>query len=91
MRSVWKLQYNLFNGTSAFRVPVGAKVIHVNRDPAIPANEEFISIWIDVDTDAPMEEISFDVRGTGHPVIPDAEYVGSVIAPPYAWHVFKVT
>lgn len=67
-------------------VPRGAEFIHVGSEAP-----DIVCVWAALDSDAPKDERTFRIFGTGHP-IPDEVgfegYLGSTQAPPFVWHVF---
>lgn len=66
-----------------------ARLIHVDRDTREP---DRIAVWFEVNNELRPSEIrTFHIVGTGHPIPPRTKHVGSVVMPPYVWHVFEVT
>lgn len=63
-----------------------AKLIHVDRDTREP---DKIGLWFLVDDQRSTEQRTFRIVGTGHPVPSTATPHGSVLIPPYIWHVFE--
>ena len=50
------------------------------------------SLWVRVNTKAPMEERIFDIYGTGETLpTPVGAYVGTFQVEDYGWHVFDRT
>lgn len=75
-------------GKVELEMPVGALVLDVAHQRGA------ICLWAMVDPDAPLQNRSFAVIGTGY-VIPDEKYVSlchvkTVHAKPFVWHVFEV-
>lgn len=84
------LKYELIVDDEAIlEMPSSADVLHIGvQDPNTPS---VLQVWALVDDASPAIRHRFRVAGTGHP-IPDAdelEYVQSVQAPPFVWHVFR--
>ena len=50
-----------------------------------------ICLWVKVNPNAPTEERTFIIRGTGHP-LPEGKlsHIGSVQQHDFVWHVFEV-
>jgi hypothetical protein len=90
MRQIWKFDLSI-NGVHRFRWPVGAKLVHVGtQDPDSP---ELVQLWVLLEnTQMEQEDRRFVVRGTGHPLHDDEEYVGTVLtfSGRLVWHVFEV-
>lgn len=95
MLTVWK--YPLTLGTTdagefELEVPADAKFIHVDLDPAERSNIRAVRVWALVNpVTKHMNRRKLRVVGTGHPI--NSEYIkhiGSVVAPPFIWHVFEV-
>jgi hypothetical protein len=67
-------------------MPVGAKIIKVG--------EQFgkLCIWALVDPSARTEQRHLRIAGTGHPVEPEAVFIGTAICAHGAlvWHVFEL-
>lgn len=72
--------------SQAIEMPAGAQILHVGVQM-----EQIVCIWALVDENAPMEERSFAVVGTGHPVPENTAHVGSVLmhGGAFVWHVFE--
>lgn len=83
MKTVWK--YPTRPDAFGHELPAGARVIHFdmqNREP---------TMWVLVDTDAPLEERPFLIAGTGHALPDDVRHVGSCIdhGLGLVWHLFE--
>lgn len=64
-----------------------ARLIHVDRDTRSP---DSIALWFEVNNHLPADTVrTFHIVGTGHPVPSRTKHVGSVVMPPYVWHVFE--
>lgn len=66
-------------------IPKSHKVVHLGLQDGEPF------MWIEVDTDTDARGFVFHVEGTGHRVAPHTDYVGSLIMPPFVWHVYEDT
>lgn len=92
MVTIWKFDLTLENGMKDVRmlwVPKGSKFLSVGIDPHPNSNDD-LRVWAIVDTSAPKEPRLIRIAGTGHPLSGDEVYIGSVVAPPFAWHVFEI-
>ncbi len=72
----------------SFSMPVGAKILTVQVQNGNPF------IWAMVDPEAPTEEVTIRVHGTGHPIYDSSnlEYIGtfqSMYGVNLVFHVFK--
>ena len=86
MNAIWKFPLR-FEHDQRIDMPAGATVLHVAMQG------ELLCVWAQVDTGAYLEARRFDIFGTGHEIAPpDAgkrQYVGTVHAGVYVWHVFE--
>ena len=66
-------------------LPQAANVINVG------VQDGTITLWAMVDTDAPSEEITIRIYGTGQEIDPNLVLypLGTVFDGPYVWHVFE--
>ena len=86
-RAVWKYLLKISSAEQVLELPLGAKMVHVGLDPG--ASEGGPTVWAEVDPDeARMIKHRFWVHGTGHDIPPGRDHLGSVIDPPFAWHVY---
>lgn len=75
-------------------MPVGARVVHVDLDPAarwIPALLD-LAVWAEVDANAPKLPRTFHLYGTGHALRDhgrNGRHVGTVITGAYVWHLYE--
>lgn len=67
----------------------GVKILHVD----CTGNYAMVEFWaLHDDTQTETEERWFQVVGTGHPLPPDAAYVGSVVTSVgLVWHLMEVS
>lgn len=84
-------KYPLTGVRSAIELPEGAQVLCVK--PQQNDAEVGVYLWALVDPDAPLEERTFEVVGTGIPLESKAaDYVGSLTLPtalPLVLHIFE--
>ncbi len=83
MRVIYKYQIPAQRNSMSIDLPESFEVVHVGTQ-----NGLHIALWILLDEEADLIPYIFSVRGTGQHVTDDEEHVGSVIMPPYVWHVF---
>lgn len=85
MKTVFKYALKLTGELQALSIPKAADVNLVG------VQREQICLWMQVDTSQPIETRHFAVYGTGCPLPPsDCEFIGSVVAEPFVWHVYEV-
>lgn len=83
-RSIWKFVLDLNNVNQCIAMPPGARIVHVNW-------QNGLCLWAEVlGGQSQTEDRTFVVHGTGH-FIPKGTYVGTVMAPPFVWHVYETT
>jgi len=71
-RSVWKFEIQV-DDEFTLRMPKGAEMLHVEVQHDKPC------LWALVEPANEREERTFYVHGTGHPVRPGVEHVGSFV------------
>lgn len=80
-------KYVLELGEQFVKMPIGS----VPLDVQVDAKNGAITLWALVDPQAELQEVRFDVVGTGHS-LPDScspnFYLGTVQQGPFVWHVF---
>jgi hypothetical protein len=79
--TIWKYPFGLAD-TFSLSMPEGAEVLHVDVQQPTPC------MWVRVDPSASMQTRTFHVVGTGTPIPPGAEHLGTWLQPPYVWHLF---
>ena len=88
--TIWKVQIDLDRldqrGRTEILLPEGAVVVHV----ATAVMARMIELWARVDPEAPMRTRKFRVAGTGHPLVQQERYIGTVHESRFVWHVFEV-
>jgi hypothetical protein len=91
--TIWKYEVAIDAFTHTKEMPRGARILHV---AAQYPDAQWITFWALVDEDAPREQRTFRVYGTGFP-LPDlagstfCDYVGSATfqSGQYVWHLFE--
>lgn len=81
MRTIWK-----FADQQQIEMPAGARIL------GIAAQRDELQMWAIVDPDQPREQRTFNMYGTGHPMLDDpGEYIGSVVVMGgiLVWHFFE--
>lgn len=84
MKTVWKYEADV-DDRICIQTPKGAEILTV-------AFQQYrkITMWALVDTDAPVIDRYFMVRGTGHPVElrTDQKFLATVFDGPFVWHIW---
>lgn len=84
MVTVWKFELEVADRVEV-ELPAKAKILHVGtQDPT----GRTIAIWAEVRPELERETRIFNIAGTGHRR-PEGEFVGSVIAGPFVWHIYE--
>ena len=83
MKTVWK--YPTHPDEFHLNLPAGAQVVHFDMQQGEP------TMWVLVDTEAPLVIRVFFGAGTGHPLPDDARHIGSCIDREigFVWHLFE--
>jgi len=83
-RRIYKFSID-FGVTQEIAIPMGARIVHVGMQV------DAVCVWVDGDTARNSHSRWLRVYGTGHPVHPRAEYVGTAMTPDgaFVWHVFE--
>ena len=84
MTTIWKFEIALKDGPQPVQMPRDAYILFVY------AQFGSIMLWAQVVPERAKETRTFSVHGTGHPINPDSEYVGTAMMPPFVWHVFEL-
>lgn len=87
MKTIYKYPIGITD-EQTFLMPIGANILTVQVQNGNPF------VWAMVDTEAPTEEVSIRVHGTGHPISDrsNLEYIGtfqSMYGGHLVFHVFK--
>lgn len=84
MKSIWKYTFDVTDEPT-IDMPQGARIL-----PLVHAEHPTrLTVWAEVDTLAAVAPKGLRVVGTGHPLDTVGAYVGSVVAPPFVWHVYE--
>lgn len=88
MRAIWKYAVMAQDEPYEILMPKGAKVLCVG----MPRTMDAVWLWAYVDDANEKEPRLFKVYGTGHPINPEHEYVGTAYTAglPLVWHLFEV-
>ena len=83
MGTIWK--YSITAGVTEHQIPQGAKALYVGPDP-----EGTACCWFFVMPDQPLETRQIVLFGTGHeiPAVAVRDFVGTLLAGEFVWHVF---
>jgi hypothetical protein len=81
---IYKYEVPVFDKTG-FDAPGFERIMHVDRGATV----DQLYVWATVDTDLPVRRIGLCVVGTGNPLPDTGPFVGTVLAPPFVWHVFR--
>lgn len=86
MRTVWKFPLVLTD-RQTIPMPEGAVIRHVAQDWT-----DEISAWVEVESDSemPTVDVNIVITGTGHEIPAGGEFVGTVLAAPFVWHVWRM-
>lgn len=87
MRTIHKFTHTV-GARFTLCVPVGAKLLNVDRDTRYPDD---IGFWFEVDTDQrEFTNRPYFVVGTGHPVPDEAvNHLASVKMGYFIWHIYE--
>ena len=86
-KTVWKFPVPLQHQPARpVMIPLGAHVVHVGHDPGDPLQP---CIWVELHPDEDRVERHFTAYATGAQVPWGHEHVGSMVSPPFAWHVYE--
>lgn len=83
MKTIWKFHFGIAD-YQLINMPIGAKPLAVQLKTGIPC------LWCLVESENEQIPYTLLVRGTGHPVDPGVEYIGSfqMAGGALVWHVF---
>lgn len=84
---IWK--YDLvIDDRQTVEMPVGAKLLSVAVQPR-PGTSGTPCLWAMVDPKQSMQQRTIAIYGTGNPIPENpGEFIGTVLMPPFVWHVF---
>ena len=86
MSEIWKFEIPAMSAIE-IAMPEGATILHFDLDPTgTPC------IWAKVVPGRPRRNRLLGLVGTGHRFDddPSKSYIGSVVQPPYVWHLFDL-
>lgn len=87
MRTTHKFAFDIAD-TVKLDMPRNAKVLHFGHQRALGPGR--LAVWAFVDTNQPVEERTFYLRGTGHEAPPfPVRHVASTVDEPFVWHLFE--
>lgn len=86
-KTIWKFPLQ-DNPKNRIEMPKGTQILTAKMQHGI------IALWGIVEPDAPKETRTFNIYGTGH-ILPDhasaGDWIATVEASPFIWHVFEFT
>lgn len=92
MRTIWKYELSTIpDGYGSIEAPAGRIVRakpYVLDSPH--SSIEGATLWIEVDTDAPLITRTFVTHGTGHSIGKTMRHVHTWEASPFVWHLYEV-
>ncbi len=80
MRTVYK--YPILMEGSTLVLPDDAVVVHVGM-------QNLVTIWVELDKEAPVTPRHFAVFGTGHQIPDGWSHCGTFFDGPFVWHVYE--
>lgn len=85
--NIWKFPLKT-RSSQTIKMPHGAHALSVGVQTI--DGEETICLWAIIDSNAPEEDVTFVIHGTGHEVSDRIiEHVGTVQIRGFVWHVFQ--
>ena len=86
MKTIYKYQLRVIDDIQEVTMPENSKIIYAANQAG------FLTFWAEVQEDKIGAGVTrlFLVHGTGHPIHDNEVYVGSVIQPPFVWHIYEV-
>lgn len=83
-KTIWKYELSVTDEQSVM-MPAGAKFLSVDRQG------DWLCLWALVDPNKGKVRRGLGIVGTGNPCPYErAQFVGTVQAPPFVWHVFDL-
>ena len=80
-KTIWKYQLKETD-TQIITAPEDAVFVHVG------AQQNKLCLWAIVEPHKRQRDYTIIIHGTGHPVLPNLTYIGTVQHPPFVWHIF---
>ena len=68
----------------SLELPIGAKILTVDAQDNCPY------LWVLVNPENISETRRFRFAGTGHNIIEDGDYIGTVQIRGFVWHIFEI-
>jgi hypothetical protein len=84
MKTIYKYDLDVSDEIQEITMPEGSIVVHTNLQNQRP------TMWVLLETDNKPVMRLFTIHGTGHPIPTPERYVGTVMAPPFVWHICEV-
>jgi hypothetical protein len=81
--AIWKFPLEVTQAVQKVSMPKGARILHAGLQ------DGKLAFWAEVVQSAEKETRRFLVVGTGWELPPDRNYVGTVQAPPFVWHIYE--
>lgn len=82
MNRIFKYQVPLQDSVSV-PMPEGARILS-----AAGTESDTLMVWAIVDTDAPLEDRTLLIRGTGHPLGTVGDFIATIQDGTFVWHLF---
>ena len=82
--TVWKYSLPVPGEEARLGLRVGAELVHMGPDPS-----GSIAVWYELNPIAPIKWWCFEIIGTGHQIPQDSQHIGSYVAGPFVWHVYR--
>ncbi len=67
----------------------GGTIVHVGLDPAHGGRPDHLAVWTE-EIATPTSPRAVTVHGTGQEIPTSRMHVGSVVVPPYVWHIYEL-
>lgn len=84
--TIWKFELELTD-VQHVKMPAGARILSVDRQTF--GSRAALMLWALVDPSVPAVNRKIGIVGTGNPAPSmDTVFVGTVVMPPFVWHVF---
>ncbi|WP_048770859.1 hypothetical protein [Rhodococcus ruber] len=85
-RTIHRVNFEITD-TVTVDLPSGARLLHVA--PCREHPDRRIDLWYECRAGVPARPHTLHVEGTGHPIVDDALYIGTVVASNgLVWHVY---
>ncbi len=84
MKTIYKYSIHPDNPRLEVALPEGALVVFVGSQLT-----GVVNFWIEFTPDEKTYQRTFVLYGTGHDIPTNNHYVGSVLDPPFVWHLYE--